>query len=682
MGLGTPGLVPLLDEEILPPPKTEEPVSAQAGPAADPPPLGDSGIVTSIKTIDPRQTVDNQAEWPDPVGTVQLGWDFEVVSRTPTMLSIWNGLDTGPTGAVQSGTGTVVAIELSPVNYVSVNTGALTIDQTDPTNILFSASPGSQLGTGDITGLFGSGKSIWVTCTNLSGSGDLNLINGTVNSTHPYITYTTGGHFDFVKAGSYSYSINGSVAVPGSPTGSNRATIKFTNNSGSILEGLPSQMRQSVYLGGQDHTGETGVDVTGTVTVYATIGTRLTPTVASSWNGVWTNVDCTITSIFGPGSLGTIEYLVTPQYAYCTWEQAEDGVRPNSIGITAAPNDVGNGQIPPHSLTATAYYGDADNPLWYPNGPMYIGATISPFPNALLENVTLEVLEWDSGPPPDDIIVLPQNFDAGVGVACQGLHVWLPHSGSGPDYADTSFIVRATFDDIESVFDLYFKQCDTGENGATHTTAGYNIQQSLSDTTSEYLYLYDSETNGNRNIVPSDVTDSSDQLIKDKYWTLISTNIWGDPRDVSWTVEFKGVLFTLWYYTGASPYDPFLMDADTFATFMDTYNGTSYGSGSAMRAALGINDPTITFLDQGDMLTMDPKRFAITPWGQWRVRFPTSSTYDIYVENSPDGMGGSQYAAENFPTVWTFQAYWQGNPTAFLTQHAVSPALPNTLIYP
>lgn len=426
-------------------------------------------------------------------------------------------------------------------NFTSLTPTTLTIDQTDPTDVKFSAVGGGVA----VGNLFGPSHTILVAGS--VGQGAFTF--GTEERAHPFISYNAStGVFTINRAGTYLIQMQGTIANV-SNTGGGSIIATFTGTTSTLATGYPpNQINDKVYT--QDQLNAVGSsEFMESSVIFAAAGTLITPELTGSMNTNWSNRRISITSMYGPGSLNETQWELTTSYRYEAGFIGDAG--PYSwVGFDGAPYGT-NGAVPSHVISSIdPYYGDAANPIWYPDSQMYVGLFISPYPNLLDGDLTATVTFWE-GAAPSDVEVGVAKFNVGSGLANQGIYVRLPRTAES--YVGTSFKILLTAEGIVSNHEIFFKYSADGQNGCATTGPGtFNLG----------LYAYNSNNDGT--IVPStyfggadgyanynsypfwtqffqQVTSSTfDRNYYSLHLTIEQGTYWKDPQTVTWEITWLG----------------------------------------------------------------------------------------------------------------------------------------------
>lgn len=513
------------------------------------------------------------------------------------------------------------------INYESTNLDTLTIDQSDPTHILFTAVGGG-------VDIFGNTRTLWVAASNVptTAIGDP-IINGVTVIPHGDITYNVNGTFTFTRGGYYLYSITGKVPAPGSS--GNFAIVNFNPDSASLNGGRPSKIASTVLI--PPNSFETTANVAVMTGMFTSDITTFRPTIQTSWNVNWTTINVVIATIYGPetagnGGGGAIEWVINPQYQY----QSPYNFDPNRVGygtygIQGAPYG-NNGLVPPHAFIDTDYIGNELNPLWYPNGQMYLTFPISPSPNLTVDDITVTVEAWDSSTP-SDIIVRPYNFNAGIGVFTQGFVVWLPFIQG--NYIGTSFRLNVTITGIVDDHKIYFKYSPEGQNGCEDYVPYLRFMTGTGDNVPAGSYdYYNNYTTTGEIPFPRRPAGNSDN-----YHLMVSTNLtlWDDPANLTFEYTGNCQIWTGYYFVDYQLGDSINMSND------DLFNYT------------GISPPTIRYIPPTDISTFThPYPWAITPVGHWVFSYENGPS-DYFADTT---LWGYYPSIPAYPPWYEFDNKW------------------------
>ncbi len=573
----------------------------------------------------------------------------------------------------------VVNFTPTRVNYESTDTDSLTIDQTDPTNIKFTAIVGSS----NIDDVFGNTNVFWATKYNLTTdvNGSSALSNAIVQKSHKDINYSNIGTITFKKAGFYFYSISANVQ--------SAATVGYAKINFNPSGGSPPNMSNTNVI--STTSFESTSTITNTTGIIVANNTTIAPIIKTNATYTWDRIDIIIATMYGPeiAGSGATEWAIQGAYRYqMPYNFDYDRVVNKNyfFGMYGAPYGTGlpkSGMTPPHQLIlSNSYIGDSDNPFWYPNGQMYLEFTISPSPNITdvnLLDITVEA--WDKTVP-SDIIIRPNIFNDGIGNLCQGFVVWFPFITSS--YTNTSFKLNINIPGISTNHKLYFKHCNDGQNGCTTSLPGgsYNLKRTndgISGYPTSYGHVYYDDTKG-----PS---------FYEFHVTLYSYNsnsngygftLWDDPANISFelgsgtvTIGYPDVDPRLGEYVGVNfidPYDyanyPWMDPSDPYYDELADPKSPNYDSGYCLNNyfygnyVLGYT-PTITYVPPTDITTYPhPYPWDVTPVGHWVIKFPIVSSFPYY---SALLLGYSQdwildwYGEGPYSVQLTFGVYYKGN---------------------
>lgn len=521
----------------------------------------------------------------------------------------------------------------TPINYESTDLDTLTIDQTDPTNIKFTA-----LGGGQIDDIFGNTRTLWVVANNLATTSVQTAITGGITIyPHEDITYTTDGIFTFTKGGYYQYIISGKVPAPGSS--GNFAIINFNPDSASLNGGRPSKMANTNIV--PPSSFETTANVTNMTGIFTGDTTTFKPTIQTSWNATWTTVNVILATIYGPenaggGGGGAIEWEIQGTYNYqIPYNFNVDRINSGWYGFEGAPHGT-HGITPSHTFTESgAYVGDANNPFWYPNGQMYMQFSLLPRPNLTPDDFTITVEAWD-GVVPGDIIIRPNNFNAGIGVFVQGFTVWFPFING--NYIGTSFRLNISITGIVDDHKIYFKYSPVGENGCAESNSmttfghGYGDNQTIPADVYGYNWSYAYPNIGPVPFPRRPYHDGTDN------WHLVFSHgtIWDDPANLTFEVLEDVEIWTGYYY-------------------VDYQLGESlYTTATELLSVLGIQKPVITYIPPTDITTyVHPYPSQTTPVGHWVFTYASDDYFADII-----ALFGYYWTPPAFPPWYEFDDKW------------------------
>lgn len=423
MTIGKPGLLKLKEEVILPPSKEEAPVVADND--NNPIAVESRDPILEVVSDDPRIVVS-----PDSSGgedhVVHLSADLTIESGDPVMLG------------VSGSTGTVVTITPTRPNYVSTDTGALQIDQTDPTNIIFTPLGfGGSGSSGTVTGA----DTLWVSFS--SGAAG-QISGGSIQRVSNAVTYSSAGLITFIESGVYVMTVVGDLT-----------SVEFNPEAGYPANQVAYQLVADV-----DGNPIGPVCSPATTQIIATAGDIIQPQIVAS------QLDLVLTPVIGfssgGGSTGgNSSVSVVPRYRSIQFTTF------NSTGAVFAAQTANpylgaphNGVLPSHNFTATTYLGDATSPILYPNAPMSMVFSIQPNPNLGATDLTITQSTWDTWTPPSGLHIYPAVSNEGFGTLIQGFCVILDGHAS---LAGTGFKLTIAINGLEGTSDLYFRFSIPGE---------------------------------------------------------------------------------------------------------------------------------------------------------------------------------------------------------------------------
>jgi len=426
--------------------------------------------------------------------------------------------------------------------FTSLTPQTLVIDQSDPTDVKFSASGGGGVNVGN---LFGSGHCLWVQ------SNQLDLKGGSTIRQHPYVTYNSiSGDFSINRTGIYLFTISGKINNGLGTYGATSAQVVFTPENSTVVTGLPEDVRDMHYV--VEDTEFQWTRFTSNAVLVAINGSEINPHILlnGSWStsGPAASFDITVSSIYGPGSLAETQWQLTKSY------RREGGFYDGSgpygyTGFEGAPYGT-NGSVPPHDLSSLdAYFGDPASPLWYPDSQMYLAIQISPNPDLIDGSISYQVQSWE-GAMPDDIEIGITKFNFGNGVAEQGIYVRLPRTGAS--YVGTSFKILLSATDIITNHPIYFKYSAEGQNGCEsvgfYDFAVYGgISSNDGTITGASVYSYNMyNQNGSypfwEQFFMRQASSTYDRNIGSVHFSLAQGTLWKLPSTVTWDIEWLGAV--------------------------------------------------------------------------------------------------------------------------------------------
>lgn len=593
---GKAGLLELLKPTALPAPPKEPDI----GPTPD---VTDADVLPpfGLDSIDPRLIVVPEKEVPDS-GIITLSANLNFESATPT---------------------------------------TLVINQTDPTNVVFTAAGGG----GNINNAFGDPHALWINRFYLTDNGDAGtpILNGVTQRGHPYIQYDSGtGNFAFSKSGYFIVNVTARIDNSNRPvTSTDRVWFELTPAFSTLLQGLPSAGVEMLYLGGQTKdVYEPSIYFTATLGLFAANGTVVSPQLFSTWTATWQSIEITIGTVYGPGTFGEISPEIQASYAYHTWGAwgSTTVARYNYLGFYGAPYGV-NGQTPAHTLTTTdSYIGDTTNPYWLPDHAMTMTFALSPAPN-LVGPVTVTLEPWNTGTVPNNAFITPLSYNAGLGNAIQGFVLVLPGKES---YTNAGFVAKVTIPDVVTDHPLYFKYSPEGQNGCYfdfNSSQGIQVRSydSVPDN-ANWIANYGASwgkteaqvIHGNYEPLVPYIAGGYEQSYYTAHIAFSGGTLWFNPSLVTWTVEFMGSV--VGYY---------------FENTRDTVSGPAsdpYNAGA-------FYAPQIAWYGSDLGYVPEDVPWFVTPVGYWRITQEVGVDYystNSFTDNIPS------------PTCWLFRAHYLG----------------------